>query len=153
MKHLLLLITFLSIVTNVHSQKKKSIDDIKYQRNSLSTFLVSDGNYENKDKVLQSYKNYEFPDKYNDHRISLNDLDLSSVVFNDEEMEVIYNDLGETKESYDKKIAIAKTIFGDDYTDENLTIYKIKKFLVSNKIGAKIVGKWFDNDNDGRRKL
>ena len=150
MKHLLLLFTFLSIVINVYSQKKKSIDDIKYQRNSLSTFLVSDGNYENKDKVLQSYKNYEFPDKYNDHRISLNDLDLSSIVFNDEEMEVIYNELGETKESYDKKIAIAKTIFGDDYTDENLTIYKIKKFLVSNKIGAKIVGKWFDNDNDGK---
>ena len=153
MKHLLLLFTFLSIVINVYSQKKKSIDDIKYQRNSLSTFLVSDGNYENKDKVLQSYKNYEFPDKYNDHRISLNDLDLSSIVFNDEEMEVIYNELGETKESYDKKIAIAKTIFGDDYTDENLTIYKIKKFLVSNKIGAKIVSKWFDNNNDGKFDL
>ena len=87
MKHLLLLFTFLSIVINVYSQKKKSIDDIKYQRNSLSTFLVSDGNYENKDKVLQSYKNYEFPDKYNDHRISLNDLDLSSIVFNDEEIQ------------------------------------------------------------------
>lgn len=46
-----------------------------------------------------------------------------------------------------------KTIFGDDYTDENLTIYKIKKFLVSNKIGAKIVSKWFDNNNDGKFDL
>lgn len=150
MKHLLLLITFLSIVNNVHSQKKKSIDDIKYQRNSLSTFLVSDGNYENKDKVLKSYKNYEFPDKYNDHRIDSNDIDLSSIVFNDEEMEVIYAELGETKESFDQKTEIAKTFFGDKYEDKRLTLYKIKKFLVSNKIGSKLVSKWFDNDNDGK---
>ena len=153
MKYTLTLFTFLAITLTVFAQKKKSIDDVKYQRNSLSTFLVSDGDYENKDKVLQSYKNYKFPDKYNDHRIDLNDIDLSSVVFNDEEMEVIYTDLGETKESFDQKTVVAKTFFGDNYKDERLTLYKIKKFLSSNKIGAKMVGKWYDNNNDGKFDL
>jgi len=149
MKYTLTLFTFLAITLTVFAQKKKSIDDVKYQRNSLSTFLVSDGDYDNKDKVLSAYANYKFPDKYNDHRIDLNDIDLSSVVFNDEEMEVIYTDLGETKESFDQKMVVAKTFFGDKYKDERLTLYKIKKFLSSNKIDAKIINKWWDNDNDG----
>ena len=146
-KILFLLILF-SI--SVNAQKKKTIDEIKYKRNSLSTFLVTDGNFENKDKVLNAYQNYQFPDKYNDHRLSGLNADISQITFTDEEFSKILEDLGTTKESYDQSIEIAKSFWGQDYKDDRLDIYKLKKYIKDNNLGSQLISKWYDSNNDGK---
>ena len=146
--NILLLLIFFSIYTN--AQNKKSIDEIKYKRNSLSTFLVTDGNFENKDKVLDAYQNYQFPDKYNDHRLSELNSDISQITFTDEEFSNILEDLGTTKESYDQSIEIAKSFWGQDYKDDRLDIYKLKKYIKDNNLGSQLISKWYDSNNDGK---
>lgn len=148
MKKILSIFILLPLFT--YSQKKKSIDDIQYKRNSLSIHLVSDGEFENKEKVLNAYNNYNFPDKYNDHRVGSSNVDLSNVEFSEEEFNIILEELGETKESYDDKIKIAKEIFGENYKDERLDVFKIKKFIQDSKMGSMIIDKWYDNNNDGK---
>ena len=134
----------------MNAQKKKTIDEIKYKRNSLSTFLVTDGNFENKDKVLNAYQNYQFPDKYNDHRLSGLNADISQITFTDEEFSKILEDLGTTKESYDQSIEIAKSFWGQDYKDDRLDIYKLKKYIKDNNLGSQLISKWYDSNNDGK---
>ena len=147
LKLLLLLFVFGS---TIHAQKKKSIDEIKYKRNSLSTFLVTDGNFENKDKILSAYQNYKFPDKYNDHRLNVLNADISKITFSDEEFLKILEDLGTTKESYDESMELAKTFWGQDYKDDRLDIYKLKKFIKDQKIGSQLIEKWYDSNGDGK---
>ena len=129
MKYTLTLFTFLAITLTVFAQKKTSIDDVKYRRNSLATILLSDGNYENKDKVLNAYASYKFPEQYDDHRIDVKSADLTSFILTEEEMESFLSDLGKTKEEYETSIEVSKAIFGEGFKDERMDIYKIKKFL------------------------
>lgn len=141
----------LSICLSVsYAQKKKTIEEIKYKRNSLSTFLVTDGPFKNKEKVLEAYKNYKFPDKYNDHRLETLSIDISTISFTDDEFLKILEDLGTTKEDYDQSIELKKSFWGKDYKDERLDVYKIKKYINENKLGSKLVEKWYDNDADGK---
>ena len=151
MKHLLLLFTFLSIVNDAYSQKKKSIDDVpKYRRNSLATILLSDGNYENKDKVLNAYADYKFPEQYDDHRIDVKSADLTSLILTEEEMESFLSDLGKTKEEYETSIEVSKAIMGEGFKDERMDLYKIKKFLKDSLVANKLLQKWFDNDSNNK---
>lgn len=131
------------------AQKKKEIDQIKYKRNSLSTFLVTDGPFENKDKVLKAYKNYEFPDQYNDHRLETLNVDISQITFTDDEFLKILEDLGTTKDAYEQSLELKKSFWGNGYKDDRLDIYKIKKYIDDNKLGSKLVEKWYDNNADG----
>ena len=150
MKYTLTLFTFLAITLTVFAQKKKSIDDVKYRRNSLATILLSDGNYENKDKVLNAYASYEFPEQYDDHRIDVKSADLTSFILTEEEMESFLSDLGKTKEEYETSIEVSKAIFGEGFKDERMDIYKIKKFLKDSLVANKLLQKWFDNDSNNK---
>ncbi|MGY8923711.1 MAG: hypothetical protein ACKVJR_08265, partial [Flavobacteriales bacterium] len=134
----------------VFAQKKKSIDDVKYRRNSLATILLSDGNYENKDKVLNAYASYKFPEQYDDHRIDVKSADLTSFILTEEEMESFLSDLGKTKEEYETSIEVSKAIFGEGFKDERMDIYKIKKFLKDSLVANKLLQKWFDNDSNNK---
>lgn len=150
MKKQLVILLSLFLSYSMYGQKKKSIEDIKYKRNSLSIFLVSDGDYPNRDKVSNAYVNYEFPDKYNDHSLNISNIDLSEITFNEEEFSKILEDLGfETKESYDESIKTAKEIFGDWYKDNRIHLYKLKKFITDSKLGSKLIEKWYDSNSDG----
>ena len=62
------------------SQEKKD-----YVRSSLHLHLVDDFEFENGDKVLNSYNKFEFPQNYNDHTIDLNKIKLSDFDLTDEE--------------------------------------------------------------------
>ena len=150
MKYTLTLFTFLAITLTVFAQKKKSIDDVKYRRNSLATILLSDGNYENKDKVLNAYASYKFPEQYDDHRIDVKSADLTSFILTEEEMESFLSDLGKTKEEYETSIEVSKAIFGEGFKDERMDIYKIKKFLKDSLVANKLLQKWFDNDSNNK---
>ena len=149
MNKIFLFAIFLCTSFILSGQKKKAIDDIKYKRNSLSTFLVTDGDFENKDKVVGAYDNYEFPDKYNDHRVGPTNVDLTNVILSEEELSEILNELGETKESYNQKIELNKALFGPNYKDPKIEVYRLKKWISENNIGSLLIDKWYDNNSDG----
>ena len=150
MKKYIVILIILFLSNSVYGQRKKSIEDIKYKRNSLSIFLVSDGDYPNRDKVSKAYENYEFPDKYNDHRINIPKVDLSKITFTEEEFAKILEDFGfETKEDYEESIKLAKEIYGDWYKDPRIDLYKLKKYIIDNKLGSKVIEKWYDSNSDG----
>ena len=149
MNNFFLFITFLCTSFILSGQKKKSGDNIKYKRNSLSTFLVTYGDFENKDKLVGAYDNYEFPDKYNDHRVGPKNVDLTNIILSEEEVSEILNELGETKIKYETRTKLGKAIYGDRYRDSRIEVYRIKKWISENKIGSMLIDKWFDNNSDG----
>lgn len=149
MNNFFLFITFLCTSFILSGQKKKSGDNIKYKRNSLSTFLVTYGDFENKDKLVGAYDNYAFPDRYNDHRVGPKNVDLTNVILSEEEVSEILNELGETKIKYETRTKLGKAIYGDRYRDSRIEVYRIKKWISENKIGSMLIDKWFDNNSDG----
>ena len=149
MNNFFLFITFLCTSFILFGQKKKSGNDIKYKRNSLSTFLVTYGDFENKDKLVGAYDNYAFPDKYNDHRVGPTNVDLTNVILSEEEVSEILNELGETKIKYETRTKLGKAIYGDRYRDSRIEVYRIKKWISENKIGSMLIDKWYDNNSDG----
>jgi hypothetical protein len=149
MNNFFLFSIFLCTSFILSGQKKKSIDDIKYKRNSLSTFIVTDNDFENKDKVLRAYNNYEFPDKYNDHRVGPTNANLTNIILSEEELSEILNELGETKKKYETRTKLGKALYGDSYRDTRLEVYRLKKWISENKIGSMLIDKWYDNNTDG----
>ena len=144
-----LFITFLCTSFILAGQKKKSVDNIKYKRNSLSTFLVTYGDFENKDKLVGAYDNYAFPDKYNDHRVGPKNVDLTNVILSEKEVSEILNELGETKIKYESRTKLGKAIYGDRYRYSSIEVYRIYKWISENIIGSMLIDKWFDNNSDG----
>ena len=140
-----------SISITSFGQRKKELDEVKYMRNSLNTMLVYDGQFLNKDKVLKAYDDYEFPDKYNDHRLDLNSMDLATAELSEQEWSAFLTEIGaESKEAYDAQILKYKETFDENYTDERLDIYKIKNLIIKNNMASEMVKKWFDSNQDGK---
>lgn len=140
-----------SICITSFGQRKKELDEVKYMRNSLNTMLVYDGQFLNKDKVLKAYDDYEFPDKYNDHRLDLNSMDLATAELSEQEWSAFLTEIGaESKEAYDAQILKYKETFDENYTDERLDIYKIKNLIIKNNMASEMVKKWFDSNQDGK---
>ena len=65
--------------------------DVKegYQRSSLHIINIENLNFDNAAKVQASYNKYPFPDKYDDHRISSNSVNLSAYKLTQEEKDAL----------------------------------------------------------------
>ena len=85
LKIILPLILLLSI--QIVSAQKVKEEIPAYQRSSLHNILVVGDSFDNSDVVANAYQSWPFPDKYNDHRIDLNSVNLSDYKLTDEEIE------------------------------------------------------------------
>ena len=86
MRSQILFLSFLLLNTAIFAQKQ--LKDIQtYQRSSLHNILVVGDSFDNSDIVLNAYQNWPFPDKYNDHRVSLNSVKLENFILTDQEKE------------------------------------------------------------------
>ncbi|MFM7721099.1 MAG: hypothetical protein ACKO52_08125, partial [Sediminibacterium sp.] len=65
--------------------------DVKegYQRSSLHIINIENLNFDNAAKVQTSYNKYPFPDKYDDHRISSNSVNLGAYKLTQEEKDAL----------------------------------------------------------------
>ena len=141
------LILLLVIPSLLLSQQKKD-----FVRSSLHMHLVDDFNFDNGDKVLESYNKFQFPQNYNDHRINLNKIKLSEYELTDEEKEAS----GKKKSLLGGAIADAAKGAVEGSTgglvkaqDNSMVKLQLNKYNKSNKMANEIIKKWFNIKEDG----
>jgi hypothetical protein len=118
-----------------------------YQRSSLHNILVVGDSFDNSDIVSNAYQTWPFPDKYNDHRIDLNSLNLSDFKLTDEEIE----QLGIKKSAAGNLVSgAASEATAGIVADNSQVKYELDKFIASKKLPYEIVNKWFALDEAGQ---
>ncbi|MEJ6792498.1 MAG: hypothetical protein QNK89_07150 [Lacinutrix sp.] len=139
---ILLLLVFLSASSATLAQKK--VEEMPtYQRSSLHNILIIGDAFENSDIVANAYQSWPFPDKYNDHRIDLNSLNLSDYKLSDDEIEK----LGIKKSGAGKLISgAASDATAGIIADNSQVKFELDKFIASKKLPFEMVSKWFALD-------
>ncbi|HRO75532.1 MAG TPA: hypothetical protein PLP27_05240 [Crocinitomicaceae bacterium] len=109
-----------------------------------------------KDTVLNSWKNYPFPDKYNNHEIKTTNVMIDKITLSDEELK----QHGFLKDTLEGKVNLLKAEASYKrlkYLNKERTKavvlpsekeeYKLKldKFIISNKVANQVVKSWFYN--------
>lgn len=120
----------------------ESSSDVKYRRSSLHRILIESEKFPLKDTVISAYYNAPFPDKYNDHSIDEIALDLKDYQLSNEER----IELG-LKEKSEKQMS--KDSLKDPSKSDPEIPYIIEKYLKQNRVGNKLVAKWFNREEDG----
>lgn len=149
------------LVVPIQTFAQESISDFKYRRSSLSMILIESESFPNKDAVMNSWNNYPFPDKYNEHSIDLQSFNINSIVLTDDDL----LKAGFLKDTLKSTLQIAKaigTLKPVKYLNDELTIavvlptekqeyqLKIDKVMNDNKLANKLVAKWFNRSADGK---
>jgi len=144
-----------------------SQEDFKYRRSSLHLVLIETESFPKKEIVMGAWNNYPFPDKYNDHRIEIKNMNPNNYVIEPpkketnkvkkEEKKTRFGGLSKTiskaseaasetiNSASDAKAEMeweAKKLSGE------ITKMQIDSFLIDSKLANKIVAKWF-NENNG----
>lgn len=102
----------------------KHTEIVKYRRGSLHTMIVEDDKLPKKDIILNTFKNAEFPEKYNNHTTGDKSFKLSD--YQEETPE------GEEDKKKDKDISPA-----------------ISKYFSESKLANKMMAKWFNRSEEG----
>ena len=138
LKIILPLILLLSI--QIVSAQKVKEEIPAYQRSSLHNILVVGDSFDNSDVVANAYQSWPFPDKYNDHRIDLNSVNLSDYKLTDEEIEK----LGIKKSGAGKLVSgAASDATAGIIADNSQVKFELDKFISSKKLPYELVNKWF----------
>mgnify|MGYP003135956387 FL=1 len=103
----------------------KHTEIVKYRRGSLHTMIIEDDNLPKKDLILRTFKNAEFPDKYNNHTTD----DKS---FNIKNYQDKINEIKEGKKAKDKDFSAA-----------------INQYFKDTKLANKMIAKWFNRSEEG----
>ena len=111
-------------VTKIQKTDKHT-EIVKYRRGSLHTMIIEDDNLPKKDLILNTFKNAEFPDKYNNHTIG----DKS---FNIKNYQDKINEVKEGKKAKDKDFSAA-----------------IDQYFKDTKLANEIIAKWFNRSENG----
>lgn len=114
---------------------------IKYRRSSLHTMLVESGNFPNKEIVMKAYNDASFPSNYNDHTIEVKSFDPAQFPITDEDR----NAAGVEKSELGGMLsgALADATGGIVDKDAKDMPVILKKYIETNKIGNKLVAKWY----------
>ena len=103
----------------------KHTEIVKYRRGSLHTMIIEDDNLPKKDLILSTFKNAEFPDKYNNHTIGAKSFNIKN--YQDK-----INEVKEGKKAKDKDFSVA-----------------IDQYFKDTKLANKMIAKWFNRSEDG----
>ena len=131
-------------------------DEMKYLRSSLSMILLESDNFPSKDAVMNSWNNYPFPDKYNQHDISSKSIDIDGMKLTDEDLkaagflkDTLSNVLQITKASAIRPVRYLndeKTLAFGLPTEKQEYEIKITKLIKDKKIANQLVASWFVKD-------
>lgn len=120
----------------------------KYRRSSLHTILIESSTFPKKDTVLKAYFNAPFPDKYNQHDIGVKSFDPLNYRLTAEEKTAAGV---EESGKFGKMMKGAASSATDGVVDSLAGDMRfiIEKYIKQEKIGNKIVAKWFNRKGDG----
>jgi len=122
--------------------------DVKegYQRSSLHIINIENLNFDNAAKVQASYNKYPFPDKYDDHRISSNSVNLSAYKLTQEEKDA----LGIKDSELGNALSGALSSATAGILEHNSQVkYELDKYIKDKKIARELVRKWYSIKDDG----
>ena len=150
------LFSFLLIGTFSYSQLE---DD--YRRSSLSITLIELEDFPNREIILNSYNEYPFPDKYDNHNLEgYESFDPKTIELSEMEMKSVYDTLKLSNEDILKlkewqKIPKSELnnlqIYGIETLENWINYTKHYKFFEKNEVGKKIIQKWIQyNPQDGK---
>ena len=111
-------------VTKIQKTDKHT-EIVKYRRGSLHTMIIEDDNLPKKDLILTTFKNAEFPDKYNNHTIGAKSFNIKN--YQDK-----INEVKEGKKAKDKDFSAA-----------------IDQYFKDTKLANEIIAKWFNRSENG----
>ena len=136
-------------------------DEFKYRRSSLAMIAIESESFPNKDAVMNSWNNYPFPDKYNEHDIDLKSTNIKAINISDKEL---MNE-GYLLDTLDDPFKILKAVgsfkpvkyLNSDSTvalvlptKKQLYQLKLNKVINENDLAKQIVSSWFSQDADGK---
>ena len=142
---ILAVIYFMSILlTNnvAYAQEAKE----GYQRSSLHIINIENLNFDNAAKVQASYNKYPFPDKYDDHRISNNSVNIDAYKLTQEEKDA----LGIKDSELGNALSGALSSATAGILENNSQVkYELDKYIKDKKIAQELVRKWYSIKDDG----
>lgn len=117
-----------------------------YRRSSLHIINIENLNFDNAAKVQASYNKYPFPDKYDDHRIGSNSVNLSAYKLTQEEKDALGIKDSELGDALSGAISSATAeILEDNSQVKN----ELDKFIKDKKVAQELVKKWYSIKDDG----
>jgi hypothetical protein len=117
-----------------------------YQRSSLHIINIENLNFDNAAKVQTSYNKYPFPDKYDDHRVGANSVNLGGYKLTDEEKSA----LGIKESELGKGLSAAMSSATAGILEDNSQVkYELDKFIKDQKVAQSLVKKWYSIKDDG----
>lgn len=136
------LIAILGIQNVLFAQETKE----GYQRSSLHIINIENLNFDNAAKVQTSYNKYPFPDKYDDHRVGANSVNLGGYKLTDEEKAA----LGIKESELGKGLGAAMSSATAGILEDNSQVkYELDKFIKDQKVAQSLVKKWYSIKDDG----
>ncbi len=159
MKKPIIALFFLAFLSSFsHLTGQNSVPDLKYRRSSLSMILIDSESFPNKEAVSNSWKNYPFPDKYNEHDIQTKSFNINNITLTDTDL----FDAGFLQDTINTSLKIASTSKPLRFINKEKSIavvlptknqeYKIKidKVIKEDKIADQLIATWFDLGNNGK---
>jgi len=117
-----------------------------YQRSSLHIINIENLNFDNAAKVQASYNKYPFPDKYDDHRISNNSVNIDAYKLTQEEKDA----LGIKDSELGNALSGALSSATAGILENNSQVkYELDKYIKDKKIAQELVRKWYSIKDDG----
>lgn len=103
----------------------KNTEIVKYRRGSLHTMIIEDDNLPKKDLILTTFKEAEFPEKYNNHTVGAKS-------FNIKNYQDVINESKDGKKAKDKDFSVA-----------------ISQYFKDTKLANKMIAMWFNRSKEG----
>lgn len=150
MKKNLTLIALLSLTIGLNTVVKAqdaAPAELKYRRSSLHLILLESEDFPRKETVIKAYHESPFPEKYNNHSISLGSINPASYALSEEEKVAAgtkKSGLGNMGASL--LSGATAGIIDKDAADMPVVTSKIVK---DKKIANQLVAKWFNRQPDG----
>ena len=141
MKKQCISLVFFLIAITTFAQDIVKDKTIKYRRSSLHTMLIESGNFPNKDVVMKAYSDASFPSNYNEHTIEVKSFDPAQFAITDEDRNAAGVEKSELGDALSGALAdVTGGIVDKDAKDMPVVL---KKYIETNKIGNKLVAKWY----------
>jgi hypothetical protein len=153
-KNLLLALFLVTSLTSVFAQTNA----LEYRRSSLSMIIADAQKLPSRTEIMSSWNSRKFPDKYNNHDLGFNSLNVDLISISDKDL----MEAGFLKDTLKNPLqllkALTKTVkyLNAENTiavvlpsDEELFKLKIDKYIKVNDLGRAAVSKWFNRKSDG----
>jgi len=122
--------------------------DVKegYQRSSLHIINIENFNFDNAAKVQASFNKFPWPDKYDDHRIGNNSVNLDGYKLSQEEKDALGIKESELGKGLSSMISSATAGIIENNSQVK---YELDKFIKETKVAKELVKKWYSIKEDG----